>query len=179
MFSLANSTSTFLFLTLIVFNTHNSPDTQHFFVHSRNRLNAAAAAAAAAAGPQTTIGIGGPAGEIYPHPLPPDWTPPFGAPPLPGDLRSRMLDFGGPGGVGGRISPVFQGGPPPRVPNEFGGYQPEWNPEYQPCGGYYQGSKTLLPLFLVTCAQLMYGNCLYKVACLSILRNHATWDKCL
>ena len=146
-----NSTSTFLFLTLIVFNT---PDTQHFFVHSRNRLNAAAAAAAAAAGPQTTIGIGGPAGEIYPHPLPPDWTPPFGAPPLPGDLRSRMLDFGGGGGgggAGGRISPVFPGGPPPpRVPNEFG-YQPDWNPEYQHCGGYYQGSKLI---FLYTTNRL-------------------------
>ena len=85
---------------------------------------------------------------MYPGgpPLPPgDYPPPFGAPPglLPGDLRSRMLDFGpGVGGPGGRISPVFQGGPlPPRVPNEFGGYQPEWNPEYQHCGGYYQGSK--------------------------------------
>ena len=116
-----------------------------YFTHSRNRLNAAAAAAAAAAGPQTTIGIGGPGSDIFPHPhpLPPDYPPPFGAPPgLPGDLRSRMLDFGGPGGVGpggGRISPVFQGGPPPRVPNEFG-YQPDWNPEYQHCGGYYQGS---------------------------------------
>ena len=88
--------------------------------------------------------MGGPGGEMFP--LPPDWTPPFGAPPLPGDIRSRMLDFGPGGGPGGRISPVFQGGPPPpRVPNEFG-YQPEWNPEYQHCGGYYQGSKAIFPL---------------------------------
>ena len=92
--------------------------------------------------------MGGPAGEMFP--LPPDWTPPFGAPPLPGDIRSHMLDFGPgggvPGGPGGRISPVFQGGPPPpRVPNEFG-YQPEWNPEYQHCGGYYQGLKAIFPM---------------------------------
>ena len=92
-----------------------------------------------------------PPGELYPHPPPlaADYPPPFGGgggPGLPGDLRSRMLDFGG--GGGGRLSPVFQGGPPPRVPNEFG-YQHDWNPEYQHCGGYYQGEKSALRLLFV------------------------------
>ena len=102
---------------------------------ARNARMAAAAAAAAAA---ANASHQSPLTDLYPGGGPP---PPAGVEypfsGLPGDVRSRMLDFSSPGGRIGSPPPAGLGMPrPPTPPHEFGYPAQEWSSDYQHCNYY-------------------------------------------